>query len=290
MAEASIAHAEQNGQASEVISAEAKQDVQTSEAVSPRRAHSEGSLEPTATADSEGSTVDRKSQQARKTQDGQKRVSYESFSKVCDLLYGKKVRVRRQVAEQSESSEELVEGLLRKAQGRSSVKVLTEVGDAVLIRIEDIASLEAPDGTCIVPVQVATTTKGSESKGYSTDASAPKAALSRREKHLPGGLKIEVEKEGPSGGRKASNGDDVQMYYDGRLVANGRRFDKGTFSFKLGCREVIKGMDLGVEGMVVGEKRKITIPWKMAYGAEGSPPTIPPRADLEFSVVLNALS
>merc|ERR1712232_1373374 len=109
------------------------------------------------------------------------------------------------------------------------------------------------------------------------------------EKYLVGGLKYEIEKPGQLGGKKAVNGARIQIYYDGRLAKNGTRFDKGTLDFQLGAREVIKGFDLGVEGMLLGEKRKITIPWKLAYGSEGNPPQIPPKADLVFTVQLNTV-
>lgn len=80
------------------------------------------------------------------------------------------------------------------------------------------------------------------------------------------------------------------MYYEGRLKSNNKVFDSSKsgqgFSFNLGRGEVIRGWDLGVAGMKVGSKRRITCPPAMAYGAKGSPPVIPANSTLIFDVEL----
>ena len=53
-----------------------------------------------------------------------------------------------------------------------------------------------------------------------------------------------------------------------------------------GVGEVIKGWDRGVEGMRVGDKRRLTVPPQMAYGSQGVRGTIPPNATLVFDVEL----
>ncbi len=103
------------------------------------------------------------------------------------------------------------------------------------------------------------------------------------------GMKIEVLKEGT--GDSSKNGDKVSVHYVGTLES-GEKFDssidRGTpFSFSLGAGQVIKGWDLGVLGMKVGEKRKLTIPPNLAYGETGTPGgPIPPNATLIFEVEL----
>lgn len=103
-------------------------------------------------------------------------------------------------------------------------------------------------------------------------------------KTLPCGVQMEIYKQGSGGVAKV--GRNVRVQYEGRLASNGKRFDKGAINFRLGLGEVIKGWDEGVKGMMVGEKRKLMIPPRLAYGAQGAPPDIPRNATLIFDVCL----
>jgi len=101
-------------------------------------------------------------------------------------------------------------------------------------------------------------------------------------------FKIEVLQEGT--GEEAENGDNVSVHYVGTLQ-DGTKFDssidRGTpFDFLLGSGQVIKGWDLGVLGMKIGEKIKLIIPSDLAYGDNGIPDVIPPKATLIFEVEL----
>lgn len=49
---------------------------------------------------------------------------------------------------------------------------------------------------------------------------------------------------------------------------------------------LIRGWQQGVPGMRPGGVRKLTIPYALAYGEQGRPPRIPPRADLMFEIEL----
>ncbi|HAL24570.1 TPA: peptidylprolyl isomerase [Candidatus Wolfebacteria bacterium] len=103
----------------------------------------------------------------------------------------------------------------------------------------------------------------------------------------PNTIKKEMLKEGT--GVEAKNGDTVAVHYTG-ILEDGTKFDssldRGTpFSFKLGAGMVIKGWDMGVTGMKVGEQRRLTIPYTLAYGEAGYGP-IPPKATLIFDVEL----
>ena len=86
----------------------------------------------------------------------------------------------------------------------------------------------------------------------------------------------------------------ISVHYEGKLT-DGTVFDASRprgqpFSFTLGKGQVIKGWDLGVEGMAIGEVRRLTIPPEMGYGATGAGGLIPPNATLIFEVELLALS
>lgn len=104
-------------------------------------------------------------------------------------------------------------------------------------------------------------------------------------KTLKGGVVVEDLKVG--NGPEVTPGKFVGMYYEGKLKS-GKVFDKcqsgKPFKFKLGKGEVIKGWDVGLNGMKVGGKRRMTIPAPMAYGAQGAGPDIPPNATLVFDV------
>ena len=81
------------------------------------------------------------------------------------------------------------------------------------------------------------------------------------------------------------------VHYTGWL-RDGTKFDssvgKEPLQFIQGRRQVIPGFDAGFEGMKVGGKRRIFIPYELAYGEPGKGP-IPPKAELIFDVELLAV-
>lgn len=102
------------------------------------------------------------------------------------------------------------------------------------------------------------------------------------------GLKyIDLEK---GTGPEPQSGQTVIVHYTGWLM-NGKKFDSSLdrnkpFRFVLGQGQVIPGWDEGLKTMHVGGKRRLFIPYQLAYGERGYPPVIPPKAMLVFDVQL----
>ena len=83
--------------------------------------------------------------------------------------------------------------------------------------------------------------------------------------------------------------------YTGWLT-DGTKFDssddhpgKQPIAFPYGAHRVIPGWDTGFEGMHVGGKRRLYIPYQLAYGEAGRT-GIPPKAALIFDLELVSLS
>jgi FKBP-type peptidyl-prolyl cis-trans isomerase FkpA len=105
-----------------------------------------------------------------------------------------------------------------------------------------------------------------------------------------GGVTIQDLKVG--NGATAASGKTVSAHYTGKFP-DGNKFDSShdagaPIEFPLGAGKVIKGWDIGIEGMRVGGKRKLTIPPELAYGSRGNGP-VPPNATLVFDVELVAV-
>jgi peptidylprolyl isomerase len=74
---------------------------------------------------------------------------------------------------------------------------------------------------------------------------------------------------------------------DGSIFdSNADKLDQPPFSFSYGAHQVINGWDTGFAGMRVGGKRRLFIPYQLAYGANGRAPKIPPKSMLIFDVEL----
>jgi peptidylprolyl isomerase len=112
----------------------------------------------------------------------------------------------------------------------------------------------------------------------------------------------------------AQKGDSVKVFYSGRL-ADGTVFDSSEgndpLAFTLGCKEVIRGFEQAVLGMLPGESKTVTLAVDQAYGphlpekvAEVTREDVPAHIDLvvgnhleltkedgePFAVLISALS
>jgi uncharacterized damage-inducible protein DinB len=89
-------------------------------------------------------------------------------------------------------------------------------------------------------------------------------------------------------GAVAAPGQEYTVHYTGWL-RDGTQFDSSVgqdpLKFVQGRRAVIPGWDSGFEGMKVGGKRRLFIPYQLAYGELGRD-SIPPKAELIFDVEL----
>lgn len=94
-------------------------------------------------------------------------------------------------------------------------------------------------------------------------------------------------------GTEATQGSRVTVNYVG-MLPDGTVFDassrhpdaNGGFTFTLGAGEVIKGWDVGVQGMKEGGKRRLIVPPQDGYGSQGAGNVIPPNATLIFDIEL----
>ena len=100
------------------------------------------------------------------------------------------------------------------------------------------------------------------------------------------GLKYRVLRKSDGVKPKASN--TVTVHYKGTLD-DGSQFDSSydrgqSTSFPLG--RVVKGWTEGLQLVGKGGMIELEIPYELAYGEEGRPPVIPPKATLHFIVEL----
>ncbi len=173
-----------------------------------------------------------------------------------------------------------------------AVAAATKAVDGVVQSASGDFSAVAPVYTVVVLAQnkintvVINATDGSV-MNQSSRGRLPGVDISGELTTLPDGLAFFDTAEGtgpaPSGPSAV-----VEVHYTGYLV-DGTKFDSSVdrgqpATFPLS--NVIKGWTEGVGSMKVGGKRKLVIPYELAYGPNGRPPVIPAKATLVFDVEL----
>lgn len=98
----------------------------------------------------------------------------------------------------------------------------------------------------------------------------------------------------------ASQADSKIKWYTVRYtgwLTDGTKFDSSydhpgaePITFPAGAHRVIPGWDTGFQGMHIGGKRRLFIPYQLAYGETGRPPHIPAKSDLIFDIELVSVS
>ncbi|KAG6434454.1 hypothetical protein SASPL_106090 [Salvia splendens] len=111
---------------------------------------------------------------------------------------------------------------------------------------------------------------------------------------LSNGLVIEEVANGPPDGKVASRGKKVKIFYTAILKENGHIFDsnvgKSPCKFRLGNEGIIDGWNLGIEGMHVGDVRRLIVPPSMGFGKHGAGENVPPDSWLVYDVELAGVS
>lgn len=100
---------------------------------------------------------------------------------------------------------------------------------------------------------------------------------------------VKIEEIAPGEGAAAEAGKFIRVHYTGTLD-NGDVFDSSLdrgqpLEFQLGVGQVIEGWDIGMQGLKVGGKRRLTIPPSLGYGSRDMG-VIPPNSTLIFDVEL----
>ncbi|GER26390.1 peptidyl-prolyl cis-trans isomerase [Striga asiatica] len=145
-----------------------------------------------------------------------------------------------------------------------------------------------------------TSMKIEEQTAHENEMRSPKRTLSN-------GLIIEELTKGPLDGKVAAPGKKVKIYYTAMLRENGNIIDsnvgKSAFKFRLGQIKgsvhmfhafilhsgdegIMEGWNLGIDGMHVGDKRRLVIPPPIGSGKHGAVENVPPDSWLVYDIEL----
>ena len=133
-------------------------------------------------------------------------------------------------------------------------------------------------------------------KPITQDSAVSSNAIKTMRTSIVSGLSMRILKRGDGASVKVGN--KVKVHYTGWIYNpdsksdfHGKKFDSShdrgiPFEFKLGEGRVIRGWDLGVVGMQIGEVRELLIAPNMGYGNRAVGNLIPPKSTLVFEVEL----
>jgi FKBP-type peptidyl-prolyl cis-trans isomerase len=120
-----------------------------------------------------------------------------------------------------------------------------------------------------------------------TPPAADVASIRPDQIKTPSGLIYEIVRKGT--GAVAKPGDKVRIHEtlslpDGKVIFNSREKNEPV-PFVLGAKQVIPGVDEGVTGMRVGERRRLLVPPALD-GRKFDPSFIPPEAIRHYDIEL----
>ncbi|OBZ88058.1 hypothetical protein A0J61_03891 [Choanephora cucurbitarum] len=88
--------------------------------------------------------------------------------------------------------------------------------------------------------------------------------------------------------QKVINNARVKLHYRARAWGN-EEFFENTYldkpmEYKIGRDKIMKGLEQGIDGMCVGEVRRLLVPADLAYGSTGLPNIVPPNTAVIYEV------
>jgi peptidylprolyl isomerase len=195
-------------------------------------------------------------------------------------------RLEKTVAEQTAAKRARTRGTGLRVVVAALVVLAVLFGVSQLMGDDDDTATEDSDSTDSTPID--------PSEGEFTNPEVAEEVLAR-EAPTPapppadtaaGALEMSTITEGEGDG--AAAGDTIVAHYVG-VLSDGTTFDESwsrgqPITVTVGTGQVITGWDEGLIGAKIGERRHLLIGSDKAYGANGSPPDIPPNAPLAFDV------
>nr|XP_033511385.1 peptidyl-prolyl cis-trans isomerase FKBP43 [Nicotiana tomentosiformis] len=95
--------------------------------------------------------------------------------------------------------------------------------------------------------------------------------------------------KGKQDGKAASIGKQVKIYFTAKLRGTGcvvgSNIGEAPHKFRLGDKNMVKGLNIGIEGMHAGEKRRFIVPPSLGFGKNGRPP-VPPNSWIQYEIEL----
>jgi FKBP-type peptidyl-prolyl cis-trans isomerase len=202
---------------------------------------------------------------------------HEEESKKKDASHDKK----RSINLETDTSPDRI--MSKKARKQLAKLKQEQLADVIQKELEFDCSRESSTSPSIA----ATTTNTKSKAKVNSDNRKDAKFISQR--RLQGGVIVKDVIIG--NGIAAKPGRKVSILYVGSLTSNGKVFDKNQnrskpLQFRVGTGQVIRGLDIGLEGMKVGGERIITIPPELGYGNKSMGDKIPKNSALTFQVRL----